>query len=465
MSDTQFAFPGDAVLSVDLLDTRLPLLSWAVLQRVVQALQADGPTALDSLVDDEFAPGAREAFARAREEADLPYVLPRALMFPDDLYPMCFQLLHAGDTIELDITDDGELRALRSVLSGEWQEAESGDPAAERGREFVEEGLLRPVVPGAERVVDFDRPGIFRLQHASLLFRSDSSAVICDPQFSYAGEHTWLPREHYPNIDAILISHSHTDHFCLASIMRFPRDTPIVVPRMRRASLLSPPMADILRAAGFTRVCDAAWFSTHVFGDIRVTIYPFYGEQPWLTFASPDEDLRNWGNTYVVEANGVKTWFLIDSGREFGRSMHDLCGRVREEQGHIDVVMSNLREFPWSPKQIDGSGRYLYCFPEEIVMDPRRWPVGELMTLGVHGARELLDALEPSYFLPYAHWWHPRETGSHLVDSSVSERQLLDGIRESPRGKGRMATQLLEWHVGDRLQLTRERGLVFPPGT
>ncbi|MBZ5708806.1 MBL fold metallo-hydrolase [Nannocystis pusilla] len=465
MSDTQFALPSDAVPSVYLPVQMTPVLSWEVLQRVVRALQAEGrPTALESLFDDDVAPGIRELFARAREETDSPYVLPQALMFPEDLYPMCFRLPHADDTIELEITEDEELRALRSVLSGEWQEAEPGDPGAALGREFVEEGLLRPAVPGA-RIVDFERPGIYRLQHASLMFRSESSAVICDPQFSYATEHSWLPREHYPNIDAILVSHSHTDHFCLASLMRFPRDTPIVVPRMRRASLLSPPMADILRAAGFTRVCDAAWFSTHVFGDIRVTIYPFYGEQPWLTFASPDEDLRNWGNTYVVEANGVKTWFLVDSGREFGRSMQDLCGRVREEQGHIDVVMSNLREFGWSPGQIDGTGRYLYCFPEEIVMDPQRWPTGELMTFGVHRARELLDTLEPSCFLPYAHWWHPIETRSHLVDGRVSERQMLEALRESPRAKGRMATQLLEWHVGDRLQLTQERGLVFPPGT
>ncbi|MCY1060380.1 MBL fold metallo-hydrolase [Nannocystis sp. SCPEA4] len=377
---------------------------------------------------------------------------------------MCLQVSEDDGAIDLELADEADLRALRSVLSGDWQEAAPDDPARDLARDFLEVGLLRPAGPDASRVVDFDRPGIFRLQHASLLFRSESSAVIADPQFSYATEQDWLRRESYPNIDAILISHSHTDHFCLTSVMRFPRDTPIVVPRVRRGSLLTPPMAEILRAAGFTRVIDAEWFSTHEFGDIRVTVYPFYGEQPWLTFASPSEDLRNWGNTYVVGANGVKTWFLIDSGREFGRSMTDLCGQVREEHGHIDIVASNLREFGWSPGQIDGKGSYLYCFPEEIVMDPRRWPDGELMTLGPHGARELLDALEPGYFLPYAHWWHPLERRSHLVDERLTEEQMLAAIRESPRGKGRLRTQLLEWHVGDRLQLTRGRAVLHPAG-
>ena len=126
MSDTQFALPSDAVPSVYLPVQMTPVLSWEVLQRVVRGLQANGPTALESLIDEDIAPGGREVFARAREETDSPYVLPQSLMFPEDLYPMCFQVPHADDTIELEITDDEGLRALRSVLSGEWQEAELG---------------------------------------------------------------------------------------------------------------------------------------------------------------------------------------------------------------------------------------------------------------------------------------------------------------------------------------------------
>ncbi|MDC0669472.1 MBL fold metallo-hydrolase, partial [Nannocystis radixulma] len=354
-----------------------PALERRVLPRVVQGLRDQRPTDLISLLVDDFTADAREFFSRARDE-ESPYVLPRALVFPEEFYPMCFEIPRLDapgddDVFALEIMDEADLRALAPVMSGEWQDAHRDDTAHRLGCEFVEHGLLRPVVPDRERRIDFDRPGIFRLQHASLLFRSESSAVIADPQFSYATSHSWLHSGEYPNIDAVLISHSHADHFCLASLLRFPKNTAIVVPRVERASLLSPPMAEILRAAGFTNVIDAEWFSEHVFGDIRVTVYPFYGEQPWLTFASPDPHLRNWGNTYLVEANGVKTWFLIDSGQEFGRSMLDLCGRVRQEHGHIDVVMSNLREFTWSPSQIDGSGRYLYCFPTEIVLDPQRW--------------------------------------------------------------------------------------------
>jgi L-ascorbate metabolism protein UlaG (beta-lactamase superfamily) len=251
-----------------------------------------------------------------------------------------------------------------------------------------------------------DEPGIYRLQHASLLFRSQSTRIIVAPVFC-PFENYWLDALDVPVVDAILISHSHGDHFCPLTLMHYPNDVTIIVPRVEMPSMLCPDMASLLRDAGFTNVIDAPWYSKQTVGDIQIGIYPFYGEQPWLTFCSPLAGFRNAGNTYVVDVDGLKTWFLIDSGTEHGSSMKEVCARVRAEEGEIDVVMSNLREFPWHPAQIDGSGRYLFCFPMERLENPEQWPHGRLMTFGPLGMREFLTELGAKHFFPYAHWWHP----------------------------------------------------------
>ena len=103
-----------------------------------------------------------------------------------------------------------------------------------------------------------------------------------------------------PDIDAVVISHSHEDHFCPASLMFFPSDTPIIIPNVKKPSMLCVDMAAILKSCGFTNIIEADWYSSHVVGDITLHAYPFYGEQPWLNFYSPIPGFRNQGNTFVA---------------------------------------------------------------------------------------------------------------------------------------------------------------------
>jgi hypothetical protein len=69
--------------------------------------------------------------------------------------------------------------------------------------------------------------------------------------------------------------------------------------------------------------------------------------------------------------------------------------------------------------------------------------------------RPFLQKLKPKYFLPYAHWWHPRQRGSHLVDGWRTEAEMLARIREG--GTGVLETEIREWNVGCRLELAKGR--------
>ncbi|MCA9672992.1 MAG: MBL fold metallo-hydrolase, partial [Myxococcales bacterium] len=399
----------------------------------------------------------------AREQTDSLFVLPQDVVFPTDLFPLLLLVAHpqVGD-FGLEVKDAEGLRALRQVFGQQWEDADEDSLAYRLGKALAKRGYLvaRDSLPPPQ--LSFDAPGIYRLQHASLLFRSESSAVITDPQFAFATEQSWIGQHSLPAVDAILISHSHGDHFCPVSLMHFPRDTPIVVPRVAARSMLAEDMAHLLREAGFTKVIEAGWHESLTFGDIAVRTYPFYGEQPWITFGSPVEAFRNVGNTYVVQSAGTTSWFLIDSGHEHGHSMSDVCREVVETHGRIDLVLSNLRIFRWHSGQIDGTGRYLFCFPLDKLAAPSTWPDDQLMTFTPAEMRHFLRQAQPTYFLPYAHWWQPREAGPHVVDEVRNEDEMLQAVR----GDGADAlrcTELLRWNVGSRARIEGSRITIQQP--
>ena len=412
-----------------------------VLYPTVHALTTShGLPLRDVLLSGSIPEDGRAVFAEGLEEESA-FVLPTSVIFPDTEYPLVTEFLRDGQRFAIRIDEPEQLSALGEAFSS----------PSELREELKNAELLEALNPQDPLSIRLRRPGIHRLQHASLLFNTESTSVIVDPNFSYANPPQWLGLRHYPEVDAILISHSHEDHFCLASLLQFPRSTKVVVPVVKRPSMLSLPMAKLLRDAGFTDVVEAPWHSELSVGDIHITVYPFYGEQPWLSCPAPVPELRNQGNTYVITAGGIRAWVLIDSGREYGHAMLDECAAVRKRHGHIDVLLSNLRPFRWYPGQIDGLGRYLFCFPKEFLARPYGWPWGQCVTLGPAGVREIIDRLKPTCFLPYAHWWQPPERRSHLVDDST-ESELLERVR-SARSTELLRTQLVQWNVADLLQL------------
>lgn len=384
----------------------------------------------------------RAAFDRARA-ADTGLVLPDDVLFAPQVFPFELALgVPGGDELVRVRVEDAEtLAGLRAALAGELDD----ECSVETSAELADAGLLAPDETPA---VAWTRPGIHRLQHASLLFRSETTTVITDPVFT----DDWLWAGNLPRVDAVVVSHSHGDHFSLASLMQFPRDTTMIVPAVGRGSMLSDDMALLLRHAGFASVVEAPWYSRVRVGDIDICVYPFYGEQPWVDFGAPVPGLRNAGNTYVFDVDGRKSWILVDAGVEHGRSMIDVAARVALDHGELDLVMSNLRVFPWHPGQIDGSGRFLFCFPIDRLEDPSCWPDGTNITLGPSGVREILRATQARHFFPYAHWWHAPGSGSPVVDGYLPESSMVAGIACDSLPRTRAGT----WGVGDRLVWRRD---------
>jgi UDP-MurNAc hydroxylase len=120
------------------------------------------------------------------------------------------------------------------------------------------------------------------LSHASLLVRSRNKTLLTDPWL--VGSCYWRSWWNYPPVkleliqnlqpDAIYITHIHWDHFHGATLRRFSKNTPIVIPFER-----STRMKRDLMAMGFLNVIEVRHgksFTLHE--DFKLTSYQF---SPW----------------------------------------------------------------------------------------------------------------------------------------------------------------------------------------
>jgi L-ascorbate metabolism protein UlaG (beta-lactamase superfamily) len=326
-------------------------------------------------------------------------------------------------------------------------------------------GLLVPRGPPRRAPVGHAR-AITRLEHACLLIRSATSTVLVDPVVhSSAPDASTLdiPFGDLPSrIDAILISHSHSDHFSPASLMMFSRDVPVVVPRVERPNLLCPDMAAELRRLGFRRVIDVPWYAPPLrFGDIQVDVLPFFGEQPLLHEAPRDVALRNWGNTYLVSTPDFRAWILIDSGNDHAGRMEQVALDLRGKVGPVDLVLSNLREFyvgigQADPCYITGAGEYWLSLTASQL---ERFPSmqQDLLTLGPAGAARVCAAVGARAFLPYAHWW--QAPGQPVPDEGDLRAALAERLAEE-----RCPTEVVDWTVGDGFRRAGDAFVRVPGG-
>ena len=80
-----------------------------------------------------------------------------------------------------------------------------------------------------------------------------------------------------------------------------------------------------------------------------MTAFPFYGEQP-TTSRRLHEEIRNEGNTYLLELDGSKVLTVADSGRDAQGEAIKLAERLRTKVVGLDVLFGGYRSFRELPK-------------------------------------------------------------------------------------------------------------------
>ncbi|MFO0596574.1 MAG: MBL fold metallo-hydrolase [Myxococcaceae bacterium] len=187
--------------------------------------------------------------------------------------------------------------------------------------------------------------------HNTTLVRGREASVLVDPYFRPASEldlpgfQPMQPRDLGP-VDAVLITHSHGDHFHLGSLLQLPPETRFFVPPVERESLFSTDCALRLRQLGFRHVEALPWWSSRRVGDVEVTALPFYGEQP-TDQEGVHRGLRNIGSTWKVVSPTHAAVFFADSGRDVSGDMKAVCRRAG--QTPIDVLFCGVRGFKLQP--------------------------------------------------------------------------------------------------------------------
>jgi L-ascorbate metabolism protein UlaG (beta-lactamase superfamily) len=143
--------------------------------------------------------------------------------------------------------------------------------------------------------------------HACLVLQTPQAAVVTDPWVSpdsaAAGRYTY--RDLPDRIDLALITHGHSDHVVLETLLQLRgRVGAVVVPRSSRGSLCDPSLALYLSHAGLP-VVEVDDFSEVAFPGGKVTATPFLGEHA-------DLDIRA-KSTYCVELGGRRVFVGADS--------------------------------------------------------------------------------------------------------------------------------------------------------
>jgi L-ascorbate metabolism protein UlaG (beta-lactamase superfamily) len=307
-------------------------------------------------------------------------------------------------------------------------------------------------------------PGVFRLQHAALLFRSQTTGLLVDPQLhsnygiaSLKQDITRAMLEGY--VDGILISHNHYDHWHLPTLMQFAPDIPIIVPKVPRASITCDDMAARLRELGFEQVIEVDWYAEPItIGDIKVHVLPFYGEQPLVPrYDTPKHpDLRNWGNTYLVETKDYTAWFLIDAGTDPMGSMSAVAEGVRQTFGPLDMVLSNFQALSFNSIGTDLSSWGLDILGTMLSNPQIFATIGKddgsyLSTLGPTGVAEICQIVEAKACLPYAHSW------AKLGHYTEHDEGLLKATQTELSQRG-CATRLIPWRIGDGYLCAADHG-------
>jgi L-ascorbate metabolism protein UlaG (beta-lactamase superfamily) len=145
--------------------------------------------------------------------------------------------------------------------------------------------------------------------HACMLLQAAHITVLIDPIFTWdasASDQRFTYADMPDQIDFLVISHCHQDHFSPEALVQLRHKVrQVIVPRNRGGSLADPSMELILRNLGFTRITTLGPLDSVKFDGGEIVSLPFTGEHADLDIASKQ--------TLFITLNGRKFFFLVDS--------------------------------------------------------------------------------------------------------------------------------------------------------
>lgn len=310
----------------------------------------------------------------------------------------------------------------------------------------------------AQSIKDASATGgaVMRREHASVEIQSPSGTrILFDPVFrsmsmNYA-DRAWVPE---PGVAAAFVTHSHGDHFELASLDHLAASgTTAYVPAVPHPSFLAEDMDAQLASCGLPRqVCELG--SLTRVEDITVEALPFYGEQPSASVGPVDADLRNFGNCYRVDTPAFSALLLADSGRDPAGSMLAAIRDSVRRTGPIDIVLGCLRSI-FLPFEVDGLPCYYTSLPMSgIRTDHELLQRGKLpsATLGLSGTAAACAEAQARIFLPYAHGMtdYGQPVGDNLFGpgTGLDELSACRSMAQELRRIG-CPTEVVGWNTGD----------------
>lgn len=212
-----------------------------------------------------------------------------------------------------------------------------------------------PAVPMALKAPPASGWRVSWLGHSSFLLQGQGANLLVDPVFSSHCSPLPVPAfrrlidlpcqpADLPEIDAVLLTHSHYDHLDLPALLALGKRTPLIIAEGHAAWL---------GRKGFRELLELSWFdSAEILPGIRVTATP---AQHFTARTPFDRNHGHWCG-WLLEGGGVKLWHAGDSG---------YCPAFREigdKSGPIDFGMIPIGAY--SPRWFM---KPMHMTPEEAV--------------------------------------------------------------------------------------------------
>ena len=170
--------------------------------------------------------------------------------------------------------------------------------------------------------------------HACVLVTSDEGhTVLVDPLIPYdtndvTERFSFAELPEY--IDVVILTHNHTDHVLLETLLTLRHKIGKVIVPSNNGSLADPSLKLMLEAIGFSAVLEMKELESYTRGDIELTALPFFGEHGDLDISSKA--------AWLVSAGKRNMLFAADSNN-IEPKLYDI---LAQHYGDIDTIFIGM---------------------------------------------------------------------------------------------------------------------------